>query len=42
MTRTLRKGVEAKRPPVKLEIVAGHKGRPAVVKKKAAHPEDAA
>ena len=51
MTRTLRKGVEAKRPQVRLEgevecdevyVVAGHKGRPAAVKKKGADPEGGA
>ena len=43
MTRTLRRGVEAQRPPVRLTgqvecdevyVVAGHKGQPAAVKKK--------
>ena len=47
MTRTLRKAVAAKRPQVRLEgevecdevyVVAGHKGRPAAVKKKGANP----
>ena len=47
MTRTLRKAVAAKRPQVRLEgevecdevyVVAGHKGRPAAVKKKGADP----
>jgi transposase-like protein len=51
MTRVLRKGVEAKRPPVALQgevecdevyVVAGHKGRPAAVKKKGANPEGGA
>jgi transposase-like protein len=51
MTRTLRKGVEAKRPQVQLEgevecdevyVVAGHKGHPAAVKKKGADPEGGA
>lgn len=49
MTRTLRRGVEAKRPPVQLAgevecdeayVVAGHKGQPAAVKKKDAKHED--
>jgi len=43
MTRTLRRGVEAKRPPVRVAgqvecdevyVVAGHKGQPAAVEKK--------
>jgi len=48
MTRTLRRGVEAKKPPVQLAgkvecdevyVVAGHKGQPAAVEKKGAKPE---
>jgi len=51
MTRTLRKGVVAKRPQVRLGgevecdevyVVAGHKGHPAAIKKKAVDPEDGA
>lgn len=43
MTRTLRRGIEARRPSVRLEgtvecdevyVVAGHKGQPAAVEKK--------
>jgi hypothetical protein len=48
MTRTLRRGVEAKSPPIQLAgkvecdevyVVAGHKGQPAAVEKKGAAPE---
>ena len=51
MTRTLRRGVEAKRPAVQLAgevecdevyVVAGHKGQPAVVEKKGETPEGVA
>lgn len=49
MTRTLRRGVATKKPPVRLAgqiecdevyIVAGHKGQPAAVKKKGAGLDD--
>jgi hypothetical protein len=51
MTRTLRKGVNMKKPAVHLSgevecdevyVVAGHKGHPAAVKKRAANHDETA
>ena len=50
MTRTLRRGVESRRPPVQLAgevecdevyVVAGHKGQPTAVEKKGEKADDA-